>query len=226
MVAVRSMAGTVHAPWGPRPLPYQPPGTRVMSRYHARTVLITLTALLATAACARDDADTTADTAAAVTAGDTVMASGPRRGPARDADHEFLRMMSDHHQGLVLMATGAMNRGTTPEVRDDAHAIGTKQDREMREMIEMIQGAYGESIDAVAMSSHRAMNDSLQAMSGPQYDRTFYRMVVQHHREGIRMMDDFQSRVQRAEVRQMIDRMRADQQREIQELERKAAGRG
>jgi uncharacterized protein (DUF305 family) len=48
-------------------------------------------------------------------------------------------------------------------------------------------------------------------------------MVVQHHREGIRMMDQFRPRVQAAEIRQMLDRMRSEQQREIQELEAKIA---
>jgi uncharacterized protein (DUF305 family) len=196
-----------------------------MSHSPARTLALTLAALLVTAACARDEAETTADTAApAVTQDTTQMAAGTRRGPARDADHEFLRMMSDHHQGLVAMATVAMNKGSTSQVRDDAYAVGGKQDREMREMVELIQAAYGETIDPTIMPSHRAMNDSLQAMTGTAYDRAFYRMIVQHHREGIAMMDDFQSRVQRPEIRQMIDRMRTEQQREIQEFERKAAG--
>ena len=196
-----------------------------MSHYHARTVVILLAAVLVSAACAGDDAETTADTAAAVVTPDTTqLAAGVRRGPARDADHEFLRMMSDHHQGLVTMATAAMNSGGTPQARDDAFAVGQKQDLEMRQMVELIQTAYGEAIEPSIMPSHRAMNDSLQALTGTQYDRTFYRMIVQHHREGIAMMDDFQSRVQRPEIRQMIDRMRTEQQREIQEFERKAAG--
>lgn len=42
------------------------------------------------------------------------------RGPANDADHEFLRMMSDHHQGVVEMASAAMNKGSTPQVQGDA----------------------------------------------------------------------------------------------------------
>lgn len=177
-------------------------------------------------ACGRDDDRAISDTAAVVATRDALMAGGPRRGPARDADHEFLRTMSDHHQGLVVMAMAAMSRGSSEQVQDDAQLLHMKQEREVREMIAMIQEAYGESIDPIAMPSHRAMNDSLQAMSGTGYDRTFYRMVVQHHREGIRMMEDFRPRVQRPEVQQMIDRMRTEQEREIRELERKAAGRG
>lgn len=198
-----------------------------MSQYHARTIALTLAAVLVTAACGSDEAETTADTAAPVVTQDTTqLAAGARRGPARDADHEFLRMMSDHHQGLVTMATAAMNSGSTPQARDDAFTVGSKQDREMREMVELIQAAYGETIDPMIMPGHRAMNDSLQALTGTQHDHTFYRMMVQHHREGIAMMDEFQSRVQRPEIGQMIDRMRTERQREIREFERKASGAG
>lgn len=59
----------------------------------------------------------------------------------------------------------------------------------------------------MAMSSNTAMNDTLRQKSGTDYDRTFYRMVVQHHHEeGIRMMDEFRPRVQRADVRQRTDK--------------------
>lgn len=196
-----------------------------MISYNAGTLAVTLAAVLLMTACGRGEDAAPSDTAAVVATRDALMAGGPRRGPARDADHEFLRTMSDHHQGLVVMANAAMSRGSNEQVRDDAQLLHLKQEREMREMIGMIQEAYGESIDAIATPAHRAMNDSLQAMNGAGYDRTFYRMVVQHHREGIRMMDEFRPRVQRPEVQQLIDRMRTDQEREIQELERKIAGR-
>ena len=185
-----------------------------------------LVAFILAAACARSETDTS-DTAAG--AADTGMAGMDRssaaadRGPARDADHEFLRMMSDHHEGLIEIASAAMTKGSTSEVQGDAHQLHTKQEQEQKEMVDMVRSTYGENLQPAIIPSNRAMNDTLQQKSGADYDRTFYRTVVQHHREGIRMMDEFRSRVQRAEVRQMLDRMRADQQREIQELEAKLA---
>ncbi|HYD52551.1 MAG TPA: DUF305 domain-containing protein, partial [Gemmatimonadaceae bacterium] len=82
----------------------------------------------------------------------------------------------------------------------------------------------GESLEPMTMPKHKAMNDSLQQKSGADYDRTFYRSVVAHHREGLQMMDQFEPRVQKPEVKQMIAKMRAEQQKEIQEFERKAQG--
>ena len=183
-------------------------------------------------ACARSDRDAGRDTAAGTVARDTGMAGmdhsamTANRGPARDADHEFLRMMSDHHEGLIEMASAAMNKGSTPQVQADAHQLHTKQEQEQTQMVDVIRSTYGETFQPMAMPADKAMNDTLQAKAGADYDQTFYRMIIKHHQEGIKMMDEFAPRVQRADVRQMIDRMRADQQREIRELEAKTQRRG
>lgn len=144
------------------------------------------------------------------------------RQAAKDADHEFLRMMSDHHEGLVQMATAAMSRGSNPTVQGDAHRLHTKQQEEQKKMIDMVRTSYGETVMPMIMPSDKTMLDELQARSGTGYDKSFYRNVVAHHRAGIRMMDDFAGRVTRADVKQMIQTMKADQQKEIVEFERKA----
>ena len=79
--------------------------------------------LLFASACGGSDrgaGDTAGASASAVaTGGDTGTAHsnmpGMNRPAAKDANHEFLRMMTDHHEGLVVMATAAMNKATRPE---------------------------------------------------------------------------------------------------------------
>lgn len=131
-------------------------------------------------------------------------------------------MMSDHHEGLVQMATAAMSKGSNPTVQGDAHRLHTKQQEEQKKMIDMVRTSYGENVMPMIMPSDKAMLDELQARSGAEYDKSFYRNVVAHHRAGIRMMDDFAGRVTRADVKQMIQTMKADQEKEIVEFERKA----
>ena len=201
-------------------------------------------ALLLGAACAgsgNDSGDTaavTADTSPAATAtppstGDTSMAgmdhskmAAADRAPAKDADHEFLRMMSDHHQGLIAMMDGAMTRATSADAKSDATKLHHKQQQERDQMVGMIQKMYSESLQPMVMPNNKAMNDSLQAKSGAEYDRDMYQHVVMHHREGIQMIDKFLPRLQNAEVRSMAEKMRTDQTREIAEFEAKAKRTG
>lgn len=165
--------------------------------------------------------------------GDTSMAgmdhsqmAGMDRGPAKDADHEFLRMMRDHHEGLIMMTDSATKRASSQTAKQDAAQVHGKQHDEQERMVGMIRAAYGETITPMVMPENRAQNDTLLQRQGAEYDRQFYRMVIDHHRAGIQMMDRLRPRLQRADVRQMAEKMRADQQREIQEFERKMQQRG
>lgn len=189
-----------------------------------------LASLLLLAAGGDDDTATvdstpasgTSDSAAGVAAGG--MDHSMNRVSAKDADHEFLRMMSDHHQGLIQMASTAMTSGSTPTVQGDAHRLHTKQQEEQKRMLGMVQSNYGETVTPMVMGSNRTMLDQLGAKSGTDYDRAFYANVVAHHREGIRLIDDFLGRLTNSEVRQMAEMMKTDQQKEIAEFEPKARG--
>ena len=149
------------------------------------------------------------------------MSHDMNRPPAKDADHEFLRMMSDHHEGLIAMASPAMTKASRQTTQGDAHKLHTKQEEEQKRMVAMIQSSYGESYTPKIIPQHQAMNDSLQAKSGAAYDSTFYADVVKHHQEGIQMIDRFLPQLTNAEVRQMVEKMRTEQTREIEEFQRK-----
>jgi uncharacterized protein (DUF305 family) len=191
-----------------------------------RAAVIAPVLMLLTSACAGSDRDASGDTAGTTASGvagvsDTGTA-GMAHGPAKDADHEFLRAMSDHHEGLVVMASAAMNKASRPETQADAHKLHQTQAEERDKMVGMIRSSYSESHAPTVMLKHRAMNDSLQEKSGAEYDRDFYRRVTMHHREGLQMIDRFLPRPTNAQVRQMAEQMRRDQTREIAQFERKA----
>lgn len=176
------------------------------------------------AACAgRDSGETdTAATSGGTTAAMTSAAPPSDNRPApRDAEHEFLRKMIDHHEGLIQMATAAMTKASTSATQGDAHNLHTKQADEQKKMIADVQSQYGETVTPMVMPEHKAMADSLASKAGAEYDRTFYRLVVQHHREAVQMVDDMRPRFTKSEVRSMAEKMKADQQKEITEFQRK-----
>lgn len=183
--------------------------------------------LMMAMSCARSDEGATPDTTASAPrdsmAGMAAM-PGMNRPPAKDPDHEFLRSMIDHHEGFIQMAMAAMTKASKPETQGDAHNGHTKQADEQKKMIVDVQSMYGETVTPMMMPMHKAMNDSLQAMSGAEYDRAFYRNVIAHHRDGIRMTDGLLPRLTKPEVKQMAEKMKADQQKEIAAFERKARG--
>ena len=158
-------------------------------------------------------ATATADAGAASTAAGADTTAG--------ADQEFLRMFADHHQGLIAMSQQAMERGSTEQVKAKAHELHQKQDAEQKEMLAMLQRDFGVSHQPSVMPSNQAMADSLSRRSGEDYDMAYNMNVIAHHREGIDMIDRMLPRLSNPQVRQMAERMRAEQQADIQELEGK-----
>lgn len=149
--------------------------------------------------------------------------AGMNRSAPKDSNQAFLRMMSDHHEGLIMMADSAKGRVQTADAKATARELDEKQHREQQQMLTMLRREYQDSITPMVMPSNRAMLDSVvRGPQGAELDRVFYRQVIAHHREAIQMVDKMGPQL-KGEVRSMAQRMRGDQQREIQELERKAA---
>lgn len=168
-----------------------------------------------------NDTARTAQTDSAAGAAGAVASSN--RPPARDADHEFLRMMVDHHEGLIEMASAAMTKASQSSTQGDAHQLHTKQEQDQQRMLAMIRTQYNDSIAPMVLPSNRAMIDSLAGKSGQSYDTTFYRNVIVHHEDGVRMIDQHLAHLSTPEVRQMAERMKTEQQREIAEFRRKVS---
>lgn len=198
-----------------------------------RTATLTLFAAVAVACGGSGEGnagDTAGATGAAAAGSDTGMAGMdhskmPGMTAARDADQEFLRKMSDHHEGLVQMMAPAMQKAASATAKEDATKLHHKQQSERDQMLGMLRQQYQDTHTPSVMPSNQSMTADLQRQSGAAFDRAMYQHVIMHHREGIQMIDQFLPRLTKPEVRQMAQKMREDQTREITEFERKAGGR-
>lgn len=178
---------------------------------------------LVTGACSRSDtaaSDTAiADTGAMATM-DTGMAgmdhSQMSMAPARDADQEFLRMMVDHHQGLVDMTDTAMAKNLSGDAASKGRAIRRKQLAERDDMQGMLKTGYAEDKMPMVMESNRRM--IADVASTQNVNRTYLEKVIAHHEEALKMTGDFEAQFTKPAVRTMAEKMKGDQQKEIAEL--------
>ncbi len=142
-----------------------------------------------------------------------------------NADQDFLRMMSDHHKGLVVIAQAAKDNATASEgVRADARTLDAAQTAEISAMVTMLDTAYQDSYQPTVSPDNKAMADALAAQSGEAYDRLLYETMVKHHQQAIAMVDDHLSKLTRPTVQAMAAQMKADQSRELSTFRRKAGG--
>ena len=211
------------------------------ARRYGATLLVLSSAAGVLGACAKSqDAAGTDTSGAAAATTDTAMA-GMQPGPAaagasggmamnesapKDSNQAFLRMMVDHHEGLITMASAAQGKLQSAGAKSDAQKLIDKQRGEQQRMKGMLSSTYSDQHMAMVLLSNKAMNDSLQATSpGGQYDKDFYHHVIAHHREGVQMTDRMLPHLT-GDVKAMAEKSKADQQREIQEFEKKGGGGG
>lgn len=145
--------------------------------------------------------------------------------PLPGADRDFLRAMSDHHKGLVAIVHATVDRKEKLSVRADANRLDAEQDKELDEMVTMLEKTYKDPYDPKIMPEHQAMLDSLKTLHGSAYDRAFLRDIIRHHEEAVAMIDAFLPKSRDPAVRSMAERMRAAQSREIAEFKKQLGTR-
>ncbi len=143
-----------------------------------------------------------------------------------DADHDFLRMMSDHHKGLIVLAHMTKEKQDVGTARADATKLDAAQDKELDHMMTMLEKDFKDPYAPKVMPEHQAMADALKPMTGKDYGRTFYQDVIKHHQGALKMIDDYLPKAKNAMLKQMAEKMKADQGKEIADFEKKVAKLG
>lgn len=154
---------------------------------------------------------------------DTAMGDMSGMDHTSNPDQQFLRMMSDHHLGILLMAHDAEKKGRA--VKAEAQKIDTAQDAELNKMVAMLETDFNDKYAPKVMPENQAMSDALKQKTGEAYDTTFRQNVIQHHQQALQMVDRFLPKLTRPDLKQMAEKMKADQTREIAEFKRKLGQR-
>ena len=133
-------------------------------------------------------------------------------------DQQFLRMMSDHHLGILLMAHDAEKKGRA--VKAEAQKIDAAQDAELNKMVAMLETDFKDQYTPKVTPDNQAMAEVLKQKAGAAYDTTFRENVIKHHQEALTMIDQFLPKLTRPDLKQMAEKMKADQTREIAKFKR------
>jgi uncharacterized protein (DUF305 family) len=138
--------------------------------------------------------------------------------PALDPDQEFVRMMVDHHQGMISLANTALERNSSEHTKVAARDMRRKQMAEQERMVAMLKKDYGEDKMPMVMPSNARMIADVAARTGVDLDRTFRERVIAHHEEALNMISGYEPKFTKPAVRTLARNMKADQQKEIRAL--------
>lgn len=179
-------------------------------------------ALVALAACGKGEQGTPDSAAIAAALPKPYVSDSGAAAPQGEGDKAFLEQMSDHHAGLVQMAYVTRGKVSEPETRKDADMLHEKQQVEQDSMVAILKRDFNETYAPKVLAQHQVLVDSLGKLRGRALAKGFYDMTVQHHQEGVAMIDRFLPSLENVKVKAMAERMKADQQKEIADFQAKA----
>jgi uncharacterized protein (DUF305 family) len=154
------------------------------------------------AGCAREKAaDKPAATAQQQSMGDMGAMSMPVTIPKNaiytEADVRFMQGMIAHHGQAIFMSRLATARGAGPRLLKFANKIDQSQQAEIRLMQQWLT-THGQGVPDTASYHHTMMPGmlsaeqikTLEAAKGPDFDRTFLSLMIQHHEGALKMVSD------------------------------------
>ena len=186
--------------------------TRILGGLLAATAVVAITA-----GCA-DTAATPAPTAAPSST------AAPGATAQNAADVAFVQGMIPHHAQAVAMTDLAATRAASPAVKDLAGRIARAQGPEIDQMNGFLRTWSAPAGDMASMGGMSGMMSDQQmtelgATSGPAFDRMFLQMMTEHHTGAITMAQTELAQGQDPEAKALAQKIIADQQAEITEMQ-------
>lgn len=131
-----------------------------------------------------------------------------------DADQGFIDRMAPHHEMGVMMADDALSKASNSKTKEFARMLKQKQPPEVQQLKTWRQQWYGSS--ATPPMDH---SDYEPMSAGPDYDRKWTQMMIEHHQMAVDMSKQTLTTAQRPEIKQMAQKVIDDQSKEIQQLQ-------
>ncbi|MCP2262403.1 Uncharacterized conserved protein, DUF305 family [Streptoalloteichus tenebrarius] len=192
------------------------------------TVVALSAGLLLAAGCSNSDhtgqnGGTTPPSATSTPSGTGTSTQG---GQHNQADVTFAQRMIPHHVQAVEMARMAPAHGASQKVVDLAHRVERAQQPEIDQMTGWLR-QWGATVPSAGgghaghggsgMMSEQQMA-ALQAARGPEFDRQWLQMMIEHHRGAVEMARVEQAQGSSPEARDLARRIVESQQAEIDEM--------
>lgn len=148
----------------------------------------------------------------------------PKRPPAHDFDHGFLRSMADNNEGIVQMVAFAKDRATGASTIADVKRVTDTHARMKTELVDMIRSKYQEVFAPIAVPGNKQRLDSLDLTKPDEFNREFYQRALEHHRLWIGRLDELTPRLKDPTVKSYATQLRAELQGELDTFTRRLAG--
>lgn len=133
----------------------------------------------------------------------------------KEFDVAFLSQMIAHHEMAVQMAQQALKVATKPETKQEAQKVIDAQTKEIQQMTTWLKEWHNASPSKEQQDL--VHDDMKQMMAMPvENDHMFFEMMIPHHQGAIDMSELADGRAEKAELKDMAQKIIQDQKAEIE----------
>ena len=137
-------------------------------------------------------------------------------------DAEFAYLMAKHHRGGIEMSKLEESRGVSAQVKGLAAKIRQGQERDLPTLSQYGTKAKKDGMvathEAQMEKEHQATMAKLKSATGEGLDKAFAAAMAKHHQMAFEMIK--QAHLTDAKLKQMTDKMSAEQKQELEELKK------
>ena len=128
----------------------------------------------------------------------------------------WVRKMIEHHRGAVAMSKVALAQSLSPEAATMAHQTVAKQTAEIAELEKLVASG---TPDPASAAPYRAasmqMHEAMMGAKGADLSETYLRKMIAHHAGAVALSDVALAQGATGAVRARIQKVKADQEKEI-----------
>jgi uncharacterized protein (DUF305 family) len=139
-----------------------------------------------------------------------------------DADHDFLRAMSNHHKSVIVLADAALEANTRPDMERVIRRLEERHGHELDAMTSILRKTFKDPFISSPSAQTKTTASELRR-SGSDYRRIFLTAVTKDEQDGVRIVDFYLLRTKRSQVDRLADEIKTSEAHDLVALRRQLA---
>jgi uncharacterized protein (DUF305 family) len=139
-----------------------------------------------------------------------------------DADHDFLRAMSNHHKNVIVLADAALEANTRADVEGVIRELEERHGHELDEMTGILRRTYKDGFIS-SPSAETKLTAGVLRRPGRDYRRIFLDAAVKAEEDGARIADFYLPRTKRMDVDRLADKIKTNETHDLVAIRKRLA---
>jgi len=144
---------------------------------------------------------------------DTIQ-STPVNATTGDADHDFLRDMSNHHKNVIVLADAALEANQSPDMESVIGQLVERHGHELDALSAILRNAYKDRYISSPTDETRRTAELLR-QSGSHYKQTFFNAAIKAEQDALRIAKAYLPKGKTADVERLAAKIEGNETKEI-----------